>query len=124
MIDLLQVVANHYDVSARLLAMMCSDPANAQLSASITPRLTSEPFSPQAEQNEKSVHTSLDLESGVQSDAVSGVEATRNRPGLGGLSFSQIVNEIWHFSSIDYGRRCKALGSRLLSSLGPPHTNV
>jgi hypothetical protein len=91
---------------------MCSDPANAQLSASITPRLTSEPFPSQAEQNEKAAHISLDLESGVRSDAVSGVEATRNRPGLGGLSFSQIVNDIWHFSSIDYGRRCKAPGDQ------------
>ena len=92
--------------------MMCSDPADAQQFVSTTPRLTSEPFSPQTDPSEKCTRSSLgDLESGVRLDAGSGVDAARNRPGLGGLSFSQIVNEIWHFASIDYGSHCKAPGS-------------
>lgn len=34
-------------------------------------------------------------------------EGARSGPSLGKLTFAQVTDQIWHFSSTDYGPRCK-----------------
>ncbi|OAX80161.1 hypothetical protein ACJ72_05506 [Emergomyces africanus] len=112
--ELVQTVTNNYKVSARLQAMMVSDPAiPSQNIQADSPKLTSvdtEELEPEG----KSVPVSLaDLEGGYQ---LSGVRragtalSSLDGAGFSKFSLSQIVNKIWHFSSVDYGEKYLCLG--------------
>ncbi|OJD26316.1 hypothetical protein ACJ73_02302 [Blastomyces percursus] len=115
--ELVQTVASNYKVSARLQAMMVSDPViPSQDIPAVSPKLTSidtEEPEPESEPEGKSLPTSVaDLEGGYQlggvqraGTALSSLDGT----GFSRISLSQIVNKIWHFSSVDYGEKCMDL---------------
>lgn len=50
--------------------------------------------------------TSDDIEEGLRLKAMNTFETAKENIGTGKLSFADIVNDIWHFSSVDYGQRC------------------
>lgn len=51
--------------------------------------------------------TSADIEAGLRRKTMTSTfEAAKENIGTGKLGFSEIVNDIWHFSSVDYGQKC------------------
>ncbi|PGH33540.1 hypothetical protein GX50_03612 [[Emmonsia] crescens] len=114
--ELVQTVTNNYKVSARLQAMMVSEPATpSQDISTVSPKLTSiDTQEPESEPDGKTLPVSIaDLEGGYQlgglqraGTALSSLDGA----GFSKISLSQIVNKIWHFSSVDYGEKYLCLG--------------
>ncbi|EQL37620.1 hypothetical protein BDFG_01194 [Blastomyces dermatitidis ATCC 26199] len=114
--ELVQTVASNYKVSARLQAMMVSEPViPSQEISAVSPKLTSiDTDEPELKPEGKSLPASVaDLEGGYQlggvqqaGKALSSLDGT----GFSKISLSQIVNKIWHFSSVDYGEKYLCLG--------------
>jgi hypothetical protein len=50
--------------------------------------------------------SSGDLEGAYHLDNLDPVSASAEVASLGYLSFSNIINQIWHFCSVDYGPKC------------------
>ena len=48
----------------------------------------------------------VDLENAYALTEVSGLDTIHDASSFKDLTFSQITDQIWHFSSVDYGRRC------------------
>ncbi|PGH17206.1 hypothetical protein AJ79_01344 [Helicocarpus griseus UAMH5409] len=112
--DLVQTVTSNYGVSARLQAMMVSEPdTTSHDMPTVSPRLTSvNTPEPEPEAEDKPGAVSLaDLEGGYQQGGVQRVGTVLSSvDGMAGITLSQIVNKIWHFASVDYGQRYLCLG--------------
>ncbi|PGH07967.1 hypothetical protein GX51_01407 [Blastomyces parvus] len=116
--ELVQTVASNYKISARLQAMMVSEPfVPSQDIPAVSPKLTcidtDEPESESEPEVKSSPVSVADLEGGYQlggvqrtGTAFSSIDAT----GFSNISLSQIVNKIWHFASVDYGEKYLCLG--------------
>ncbi|KAG5299318.1 ADP-ribosylation factor [Histoplasma capsulatum G186AR] len=116
--ELVQTVTSNYKISARLQAMMVSKPVTpSQDIRAVSPKLTSrdmEEPEPGSESGGKSLPASVvDLEGGYSlegirraGEALSPIIGT----GFNMISLSQIVDKIWHFSSVDYGEKYLCLG--------------
>lgn len=62
----------------------------------------------QVEQDEKiGVPDVSELESGYGHALRTNAPVELDKSDLSAITFSQIVNQIWHFVSVDYGPRCK-----------------
>lgn len=124
--DLLTALAKHYDFTPRLLAFMCSTPLkHARFSSS---------------SNSKSSSTSFFHRSRHSDSATSGLGAGKTSPDSSILTPSTdaeeqfgmtdwkdvsnpdfannlnsyvLADEIWHYSSVDWGRRCKYFFSKM-----------
>lgn len=119
--ETLHILAKHYDFSPRLLGLMCSEPvppkptsasrANSQRSAATF-------FSRRSQRSHKTTEsqkskrsgggskkkTSLDSEESIGMTEMmhsTQLEVVRD------LSHYHIVNDVWHWSSVDWGRRCE-----------------
>ncbi|PGH05388.1 hypothetical protein AJ80_08356 [Polytolypa hystricis UAMH7299] len=124
--DIVQIVTSHYGVSARLQAMMGSGPASTKEIKAFSPRLTSDRPSRAAHNDDGDDDEDVrndklaaaisrgDLENGYPHAGPSAAElqssSSRDSSGLGSIDFSHIVNQIWHFVSVDYGQRYLCLG--------------
>lgn len=114
-----QLLTSQYGVSPRLQSMMGSEPGKSQTIESFSPKLVSARQSRFAKSNpelEKPQVVSIgDLEDGYgrQFYHANGDPLARSSgvvpdsTNFSGFSFSHIVDQIWHFSSVDYGPRCK-----------------
>jgi hypothetical protein len=77
-----------------------------------TPKPTQGSWSQTTNEEEENVdeddgRTSDDIEEGLRMRNISTFETAKESIGTGKVTFSDIVNDIWHFSSLDYGRRCR-----------------
>lgn len=94
--------------------MMRSDPTATKKYTLISPKLTSSRPSVQIEKdaaNERSHFADInEVESGrhpnLSLHTPSSSPAQLDASGLSSISFSHIVNQIWHFVSVDFGPRC------------------
>jgi len=117
--DTLHVLAQHYDFSPRLLGMMCSDPppresplhtkqSSATLGSSKSRKSQRSKRSQRS--SEKPKEASLDSEESIgMTDMMHSTQLDMVRD----LSHYHIVNEVWHWSTVDWGRRCMNTSSLL-----------
>lgn len=108
--DTLHALAKHYDFSPRLLGLMCSDPVPPKTkplqpkksSATLRSRKSNRSHKTQDSQK-SSKEQSLDSEESIgMTDMMHSTQLEMVRD----LSHYQIVNDVWHWSSVDWGRRC------------------
>jgi hypothetical protein len=109
--DILHILAKHYDFSPRLLGLMCSDPIpprpkslhTTKSSATLRSRRSNKSKKSERSQN-SSKGSSLESEESIgMTDLMHSTQLDMIRD----LSHYHIVNDVWHWSSVDWGRRCK-----------------
>jgi hypothetical protein len=92
--------------------MMCTGPVGQRKPSTAAPDAPDSPpvntrISQPAYSSEKSNGVDEDLEGAYNLDnldpAIASAEAASS---LRGLTFSSIINQIWHFCSVDYGPKC------------------
>lgn len=109
--DTLHALAKHFDFSPRLLGLMCSDPTPPKPSplrskkSTATLRSRRSGKSHKSHNSERSTkNTSLESEESIgMTDMMHSTQLEMVRD----LSHYNIVNDVWHWSSVDWGRRCK-----------------
>lgn len=90
--------------------MLCTDPVNQ--SKSPTAETEEEEKRARERRDGEKVASSTklpvdDLEGAYQLDTIDPETASTEMLSRTGLTFSHIVNHIWHFCSVDYGPKCK-----------------
>lgn len=87
--------------------MMCTDPVRQAETSVAEPNILemSVPDDKPEEKTQQNV-SSGDLEGAYHLDQLDPVAASAEVASLGYLSFSNIINQIWHFCSVDYGPKC------------------
>lgn len=114
--DILHALAKHYDFSPRLLGLMCSDPVPPRSKHLNTRKSTSTMRSRKSHKSQKSQKShksrksvkdgSFDSEESIgMTDMMHSTQLEMTRD----LSHYHIVNDVWHWSSVDWGRRCKTI---------------
>lgn len=101
-----QKLAAHYDLSPRLLALMCSEPFKPVLAHTENksrPRGLRQSFQ-QAHYKPAMTDESDDLEEQVELQGIDTSIATRSALDLNHYGF---VDEVWHYNSVDWGDHCK-----------------
>lgn len=100
--DHIQAITTHYGVSERLQGMMCTEPVSPE------PKPTPLP-SKRASQSFTAVpsfhHEVDDTESALKH--MSEPDKSRESASFKSLTFAQVADQIWHFSSVDHGPRCE-----------------
>ncbi|THC98774.1 hypothetical protein EYZ11_001753 [Aspergillus tanneri] len=98
-------ITGHYGVSERLQGMMCTDPVERQKKET-----TSQPSEnlPKSPSTNRLPHVSRmdDLEEAPGLKDVMDPEKIQTVASFRGLTFAHVVNQIWHFCSVDHGQRC------------------
>ncbi|KAF2657488.1 hypothetical protein K491DRAFT_626337 [Lophiostoma macrostomum CBS 122681] len=119
--DTLHALAKYYDFSPRLLGLMCSDPVPPkpkplqakQSSATLRSRRSAKSHKSQ-ESHGSSKQTSLDSEESIgMTDLMQSTQLEMVRD----LSHYHIVNDVWHWSSVDWGRRFVCMGYNSLHNV-------
>lgn len=86
---------------------MCTDPVMQMETAVAEPNILE--MSVPATQPEEKAQQNVpprDIEGAYHLDQLDPVAASAEVSSLGYLSFSNIINQIWHFCSVDYGPKC------------------
>ncbi|KAF2866791.1 hypothetical protein BDV95DRAFT_552324 [Massariosphaeria phaeospora] len=121
--DTLHALGKHYDFSPRLLGLMCSDPVppkrkplqGNKSSATLRSRFSNR--SRKSGKSNSSRQHALDSESSIgMTEMMHSTQLEMVRD----LSHYHIVDDVWHWSSVDWGRRFVCLG---YNSLHNVHTN-
>ncbi|KAF2401545.1 hypothetical protein EJ06DRAFT_492863 [Trichodelitschia bisporula] len=126
--DVLTEFAKHWDFSPRLLGFMCSSPLKYSRSAytsksNISSTSSSRRRAPDRSDHEShkpsptssSLDPSLDLEERIGLDELKLADPNYNDT----LNQYVLANEIWHYSTVDSGRRYLCLGFNTLHCTGP-----
>lgn len=113
--DTLHALAKHYDFSPNLLGLMCSEPvqpkANSAGSSKSGSTLWSRKSPRQGSPQKSSKDPSLGSEENIgMADLMLSTETGLFRD----LTHYHIVDEVWHWSSVDWGRRFVCLGFNAL----------
>lgn len=111
--DLIRVLAGHFDFTPRLLGMMCSDPVPPRPKSLHKKKSSSTLRSRLSQKSNKSVSITarakeaneayLDSESSI---AMSELMHSTQLEIVQDLSHYQLVDDVWHWSTVDWGRRC------------------
>lgn len=110
--DTLHALAKHYDFSPRLLGLMCSDPIPPRPKPLETPKSTLSFRSRRSQRSSKRHATSEKSSKEASLDSEESIGMTEMMQStqmdlVRDLSHYRIVNEVWHWSSVDWGRRCR-----------------
>ncbi|KAH7130610.1 hypothetical protein B0J11DRAFT_483325 [Dendryphion nanum] len=122
--DMLHALAKHYDFSPRLLGLMCSNPLppkpkslqSKKSSATLRSRRSNKSHKSQKSQGsgKSSKEESLDSEESIgMTDMMHSTQLEMVRD----LSHYNIVDDVWHWSSVDWGRRFVCLGYNSLHNV-------
>jgi len=110
----LQSIALRYDFSPRLLGSMCSEPLkpipippNQHISLLHGLRYLHREKGDQEVEEKSILDGAADVEGRLSSLEQRSIRSTR--PSLD-LNHYRIVDDVWHFSSVDWGRNCKPVG--------------
>ena len=100
-IDHAQTITSYYGVSERLQGMMCTEPVHPEPKPTPLPNKRAS-LSP-------SVAPSFQHELDDAENALKNMSDDRSRESASfkNLTFAQVADQIWHFSSVDHGPRCK-----------------
>jgi hypothetical protein len=105
--DLIRVIGQHFDFTPRLLGMMRSDPcppkAQPLRKGKSSSTLRSK-FSGASSRAKHATQTSEDSESSI---GMTELMHSTQLEMVQDLSHYQLVNDVWHWSTVDWGRRCK-----------------
>lgn len=123
--DVLNVLAKHYDFSPRLLGLMCSEPVRPKLTSVLhsnksTTTLASRrtEISHGSRRSRKSAGssktTTLDSEESI---GMTELMHSTQLEMIRDLSHYQMVQDVWHWSSVDWGRRFVCLGYNSLHNV-------
>ena len=98
-----QTIAAHYAFSPRLLGLMCSDPMKPVPAAAIAPHSRMQDF----------LHRRRDVPRRSMQDHVQDLEghielgeSPSLAQGVLDLNHYHIINEVWHYFSVDWGHNC------------------
>lgn len=112
--DLVKVLGEHFDFTPRLLGMMRSDPVPRRPQSLRKKKSTSTLRSRLSHKSNKSdsikqrarAANEADVESG-ESIAMTELMHSAQLEIVQDLSHYQLVNDVWHWSTVDWGRRCE-----------------
>ncbi|KAJ5941011.1 hypothetical protein N7516_001179 [Penicillium verrucosum] len=99
----IRAITKHYGVSERLQGMMCTEPVHP------APKTTPTPLPTKRTSQLSSVATSFKHEVDDAENALKHIadqEKSRESASFKNLTFAQVTDQIWHFSSVDHGPRC------------------
>lgn len=109
--DVLHVLAKHYDFSPRLLGMMCSEPVAPHQNALRTKQSSNTLGSARSRKSQRSKRSATSKENAdLDSEESIGMTEMMHSTQLDmvrDLSHYHIVDEVWHWSTVDWGRRCE-----------------
>ncbi|KAF2120550.1 hypothetical protein BDV96DRAFT_565077 [Lophiotrema nucula] len=124
--DTLHALARHYDFSPRLLGLMCSDPippkpkplqskkSSATLRSRRSLKSSKSAKSGKGSKGSSTNNDSLDSEESIgMTDMMHSTQLELVRD----MSHYHIVDEVWHWSSVDWGRRFVCLGYNSLHNV-------
>lgn len=117
--QLLETLAKRYDFSPRLLALMASDPKMAQRSQNSIQRSQSARRRRWSRRSRRFA-AELDVEKG--GDELSELSSVSSYDSVAQGNLYKIVNDLWHYSSIDFGRNYMCIGYN--SIYGTKHASV
>lgn len=104
--QMIETLARIYDFSPRLLGLMCSDPMQPQ-----TPAPSQHPSRKSRRFWNKDSQASSSAENSTKcSDELSEHYSMTSHESSQGGNIYRIVNDLWHYSSIDFGRNYVCLG--------------
>lgn len=114
--DTLRLIGQHYDFSPRLLGMMCSDPVPPHSSSSNMDKSVSTLRSRLSHHSKSSNSGSGKSKSGSGKDTIDSEESvgmtelmhSTQLEMVRDLTHYQIVEDVWHWSTVDWGRRCQS----------------
>lgn len=118
-LTIFQLITSLYGVSERLQGLMCTEPVTRR------PRKPAQPRKRQSQtsQVDPSLRDQLDdLESAIALEKIAKTDSSHDASSLSRLTFAQVTDQIWHFSSVDYGTRCKYPFPLRKGSPGKSHT--
>ncbi|KAJ5382585.1 hypothetical protein N7517_000496 [Penicillium concentricum] len=104
-------ITKHYGVSERLQSMMCTEPAHP------TPKPTPTPVPTKRSSQAPSIAPSFVHEVDDPENALKHLadpNKSRESASFKNLTFSQVTDQIWHFSSVDHGPRYTCIGYNTL----------
>ncbi|OKL60249.1 hypothetical protein UA08_04581 [Talaromyces atroroseus] len=106
-----QTLLNQYGLSYRLVKMMCTDPVKQTQTAVAKADELGSPISTEnLEDRTGRAMPVEDIEGAYHLEKLDPVAASSEVASLGHLSFSNIINQIWHFCSVDYGPKYTCIG--------------
>lgn len=114
--DTLRLIGQHYDFSPRLLGMMCSDPVPPRSWTSSLEKSVSTLRSRFSHRSKHSKSSSEKSKSDSNKDTIESEESvgmtelmhSTQLEMVRDLTHYQIVEDVWHWSTVDWGRRCKS----------------
>ncbi|OGE56265.1 hypothetical protein PENARI_c003G04302 [Penicillium arizonense] len=107
--ETIKAITTHYGVSERLQGMMCTEPVRpAPPPATPSPKKR---FS-QSRDFESSIHEIDDPENALKN--ISDHDQAHESASFKNLTFAQVTDQIWHFSSVDHGPRYTCIGYNTL----------
>ncbi|PWY89725.1 hypothetical protein BO70DRAFT_384793 [Aspergillus heteromorphus CBS 117.55] len=115
--ELVKALASHYGVSERLQGMMCTDPVERPSKAPVPPEPLKNNFRPMDRLRRSRPD---DIEDNPLHDLEP--EEIRAAASFRGLTFANVIDQIWHFCSVDYGPRYTCVGYNSLYVI--PHLDM
>ncbi|KAF2745410.1 hypothetical protein M011DRAFT_469469 [Sporormia fimetaria CBS 119925] len=123
--DTLHALAKHYDFSPRLLGLMCSHPLPPKTSPQQSNKSSTTLLSRSSHKSlksHKSRHSRSTKEKEPNRDSEESIGMTDMMHStqlemVRDLSHYQIVNDVWHWSSVDWGRRFVCVGYNSLHNV-------
>ncbi|KAJ5620679.1 hypothetical protein N7510_004663 [Penicillium lagena] len=107
--DVIKAITTYYGVSERLQGMMCTDPAVAP------PKPVALPKRRHTRDFDHSEKPAGDIENAISLKDLSDPDHTKQEASsFKNLTFSQVADQIWHFSSVDHGPRYTCVGYNTL----------
>lgn len=109
--DTLHVLAKYYDFSPRLLGMMCSEPLPPRSKALHTKQSSNTLGSARSRKSQRSKKSTTSKEKdqfdSEESIGMTDMMHSTQLDMVRDLSHYHIVDEVWHWSTVDWGRRCR-----------------
>ncbi|KAH8697412.1 hypothetical protein BGW36DRAFT_167682 [Talaromyces proteolyticus] len=109
----IKILAQQYGLSYRLIKMLCTDPV-PKTKSPIAEEKAYENVPSGQQDDEKATSTAKpvgnDLENAYHLKTIDPATASTETLSMSGLTFSHIINHIWHFCSVDYGPRYTCIG--------------
>ncbi|KAJ5420886.1 hypothetical protein N7465_003405 [Penicillium sp. CMV-2018d] len=107
----IRAITKHYGVSERLQGMMCTEPVHP------APKTTPTPLPTKRTSQSPSVAPSFKHEVDDAENALKHLadpDKARESASFKNLTFAQVTDQIWHFSSVDHGPRYTCIGYNTL----------
>ncbi|CAI7624853.1 unnamed protein product [Penicillium palitans] len=107
----IRAITKHYGVSERLQGMMCTEPVHP------APKTTPTPLPTKRTSQSPSVAPSFKHEVDDAENALKHLvdpDKSRESASFKNLTFAQVTDQIWHFSSVDHGPRYTCIGYNTL----------